>query len=464
MVDLNSKTPYDDATQCRKHSNHIKRPMNAFMVWSKGQRRSIVAKQPELHNAEISKQLGKRWKLLTDEQRLPFILEAEKLRLLHMKQFPDYKYRPRKKPKTTGTSKSSAATMLSSSPSTAVSRQCTVAGGSIGSSSSSSTSSLISSSGNSNSSSNSSIISSSSLTNGSSSNNSLNNNVTSSSSSMSNASFNGLGQGSAVAKKTPLKCTLGKSVTSLVPVATNQIINTNIKNNNCARISVNTSTSAISLGNNRLKVRVTIDKKLKDTMSRNSQSIPQFTRLTPNAQIPASPASEEPGSPESASLSFYGEDTVTVTNAGCIRSDASLAATIRVSSSQRTGSTAELGDLVCAASPLPSATSLLSSSAQPDHTLSHFDSDSVSSVLTPATSKCSGSPVSLSELDDLRDVFQVESNWQQELGSFAGLTPISDLDNMDTASSSSGSHFEFPDYSSPEVCGILGEDLAWFSL
>lgn len=248
--------------------------------------------------------------------------------------------------------------------------------------------------------------------------------------------------------------------TSLVPVA-NQIINTNIKNNNSARISVNTNTPAISLGTNRLKFRFTIDKKLKDSM-RNSQSIPvAVSQLTPNAQIPASPVSEEPGSPESASLSFYGEDTVTVTNAvGCIRSDASLAQAARVT---RTGSTAaELGDLVCAASPLPSATSLLSSSAQPDH--SHFDGDSVSSVLTPATSKCSGSPVSLSELDDLRDVFQVESNWQQELGSFAGLTPISDLDNMDTASSSSGSHFEFPDYSSPEVCGILGEDLAWFSL
>jgi len=80
---------------------------------------------------------------------------------------------------------------------------------------------------------------------------------------------------------------------------------------------------------------------------------------------------------------------------------------------------------------------------------------------TPAASN--GSPVSLSELDDLTDLFVAERNWQQELGSF-NLTPISELDNMDTASSSSGSHFDFPDYASPEVSDILGEDLAWFSL
>ena len=69
------------------------------MVWSQLERRKIIESFPDSHNAEISKNLGKKWRGLTEEERRPFVEEAERLKMLHLKEFPQYKYQPKKKPR-----------------------------------------------------------------------------------------------------------------------------------------------------------------------------------------------------------------------------------------------------------------------------------------------------------------------------------------------------------------------------
>ncbi|CAH0546978.1 unnamed protein product [Brassicogethes aeneus] len=91
LVPIASKAASD------KRKLHVKRPMNAFMVWAQAARRKLADQYPQLHNAELSKTLGKLWRVLSENDKKPFIEEAERLRVIHKREHPDYKYQPRRR-------------------------------------------------------------------------------------------------------------------------------------------------------------------------------------------------------------------------------------------------------------------------------------------------------------------------------------------------------------------------------
>lgn len=81
-----------------KENLHIKRPMNAFMIWSRIKRKEISKVHPKMHNSEISKKLGIQWKQqLSEKDKEPFQEEAKRVSAEHKQKYPNYKYKPRKK-------------------------------------------------------------------------------------------------------------------------------------------------------------------------------------------------------------------------------------------------------------------------------------------------------------------------------------------------------------------------------
>ncbi|XP_050716185.1 transcription factor SOX-8-like isoform X2 [Eriocheir sinensis] len=76
---------------------HVKRPMNAFMVWAQEARRKLSCTNRQVHNAELSKSLGRIWRGMTEDQKRPFMERADHLRRKHKQEYPDYKYQPRRR-------------------------------------------------------------------------------------------------------------------------------------------------------------------------------------------------------------------------------------------------------------------------------------------------------------------------------------------------------------------------------
>ncbi|KAF5886679.1 Transcription factor SOX-30 [Clarias magur] len=78
----------------KDRNSRIKRPMNAYIIWARKQRSVVAKAYPNASAAEVSEQLGIEWRKLSEDQKMPYYLEASRLKWEHSLQFPDWEYKP----------------------------------------------------------------------------------------------------------------------------------------------------------------------------------------------------------------------------------------------------------------------------------------------------------------------------------------------------------------------------------
>ncbi|CAG8490967.1 7960_t:CDS:2, partial [Acaulospora colombiana] len=89
-----------------KKPKRTPRPPNAFILYRKDKQPGVVAQSKNLTNAEVSKVISKMWWKETEEERFKWDKFADRMKLKHMQDHPDYVYQP-KKPGTKKTRKTS---------------------------------------------------------------------------------------------------------------------------------------------------------------------------------------------------------------------------------------------------------------------------------------------------------------------------------------------------------------------
>jgi len=79
------------ATKKPKDEKAPKRPQTAYFLFTAAERAAVKAAQPELKVTQIAKELGKRWKALSDADKAPFVAKAAAAKKAYDAQLATYK-------------------------------------------------------------------------------------------------------------------------------------------------------------------------------------------------------------------------------------------------------------------------------------------------------------------------------------------------------------------------------------
>ncbi|KAL0090528.1 high mobility group box domain-containing protein [Phycomyces blakesleeanus] len=83
--------------QLSSSQKRLKRPPNAYLLFNRAMRHRLLEESPKRTVAEISKEIGDRWKVLEQSERDRYIEEARMLKEDHQREHPDFIYTRRSK-------------------------------------------------------------------------------------------------------------------------------------------------------------------------------------------------------------------------------------------------------------------------------------------------------------------------------------------------------------------------------
>ncbi|XP_040189432.1 transcription factor SOX-9-like [Rana temporaria] len=90
----NPPTGSPDVAFFKNKKGHVKRPMNAYIIWARIHRPVLIRANPDTKLTVINSVLGEEWSKMSKEQKQPYYDEAQRIQRQHAKEFPNWEYRP----------------------------------------------------------------------------------------------------------------------------------------------------------------------------------------------------------------------------------------------------------------------------------------------------------------------------------------------------------------------------------